>query len=90
MVQAALLTNWLPKPVLDRIHRYAKEGREPRVRYSPDGCLLMAVAMNRIPVVILRATKEQFKEMRSAALVEWTKASRHKALLNKSIAKWAI
>jgi hypothetical protein len=87
---AALLSNWLPKPVRDRIHRYAKEGREPRVRYSKDGCLLMAVAMNQIPVVILRATKEQFDEMRSAALVEWTKASGRKALVSKATAKWVV
>jgi hypothetical protein len=61
----------LPKPVLDRIHRYAKEGWAPRTRYGHDGCLLLASSMGRVPVVILRSTRKEFSEIRSAALVEW-------------------
>jgi hypothetical protein len=68
----------LPKPVLDRIRRYAREGREPRARYGPDGCLLIAFANGQAPVVILRSTRREFSEIRSAALVEWMRAARKK------------
>ena len=68
----------LPKPVLDRIRRYAQEGREPRARYGHDECLLMAFANGQTPVVILRSTRREFAEIRSAALVEWMRAARMK------------
>ena len=68
-------SNPLPKAVLDRIHRYAKEGREPLARYEPDGCLLLAIATGQLPVVVLRSTREEFTEIRSAALVEWFQAA---------------
>ncbi len=67
----------LPKPVIDRIRRYAREGREPRSRYGHDGCLLMAFANGQAPVVILRSTRREFAEIRSAALVEWMRAARY-------------
>ena len=66
----------LPKPVIDRIRRYAKEGRQPLARYGHDGCLLLALANNQLPVVVLRSTRKEFTEIRSAALVEWTRAAR--------------
>lgn len=66
----------LPKPVIDRIRRYALEGREPRARYGHDGCMLMAFAMGQAPVVILRSTRREFAEIRSAALIEWMRAAR--------------
>ena len=69
-------TTWLPKPVLDRIRRYAKEGRQPLVRYGQPDCLLLAVAMGQNPVVILRSSREQFTELRSAALIEWVRVAR--------------
>ena len=65
----------LPKAVLDRIHRYAKEGREPLARYEPDGCLLLAIATGQLPVVVLRSTREDFTKIRSAALIEWLRAA---------------
>ena len=68
----------LPKAVLDRIRRYAKEGREPLARYEPDGCLLLAIASGQLPVVVLRSTREDFTEIRSAALVEWLHAAQLK------------
>jgi RNA:NAD 2'-phosphotransferase (TPT1/KptA family) len=73
------MTPSLPKPVLDRIRRYAKEGREPRARYGHDGCALLAFANGQLPVVILRSSRKDFTETRSAALVEWTRAARSKA-----------
>lgn len=71
----------LSKPVLDRIRRYATEGWEPHARYGQDGCTLVAVAMGRIPVVILRSAREQFTELRSAAMVEWLRAGKSKRRL---------
>jgi hypothetical protein len=71
-------SNRLPKAVLDRIHRYAKEGREPLARYEPDGCLLLAIASGQLPVVVLRSTREDFTEIRSAALVEWLRVAQLK------------
>jgi hypothetical protein len=68
----------LPRPVLDRIRRYAQEGREPRAQYGTDSCMLLAVAMGQPSVVILRCTRREFTEIRSAALVEWTRAARVK------------
>jgi hypothetical protein len=65
----------LPKAVLDRIHRYAREGREPLARYEPDGCLLLAIATGQLPIVVLRSTREAFGEIRSAALLEWLRAA---------------
>ena len=60
----------------DRIRRYAKEGRQPLVRYGQPDCLLLAVAMGQNPVVILRSSREQFTELRSAALIEWVRVAR--------------
>ena len=61
----------LSQPVLDRIHRYAKNGWKPRARYGQNCCLLLAVAMGQMPVVILRSPREEFTEIRSAAVIEW-------------------
>jgi hypothetical protein len=72
--------NRLPKAVLDRIRRYAKEGREPLARYEPDGCLLLAISTGQLPVVVLRSTREDFTEIRSAALVEWLRAAQMRTL----------
>jgi hypothetical protein len=72
-------SNPLPKAVLDRIHRYAKEGREPLARYEPDGCQLLAIASGQLPIVVLRSTREDFTQIRSAALVEWLRATQLKA-----------
>ena len=66
--------NVLPKPVLDRIHRYAAEGRVLQVSYEEDCCRLLAVMNWQLPAVILRSPKDQFPEMRSAAQTEWTRA----------------
>lgn len=66
----------LPKPVLDRIHRYAAEGRVLQVSYGEDGCRLLAVANWRLPAVILRSPKDKFAEMRNAAQAEWTRTAR--------------
>ena len=71
----------LPKPVLDRIHRYAEEGRVPLVRYENGICLLLAVADWKSPVVVLRSARDKFTEMRSAALTEWTRAVRRQKQL---------
>jgi len=71
--------NRLPKAVIDRIHRYAKEGREPLARYEPDGCLLLAITTGQLPVVVLRSTREDFTQTRSLALVEWVRAAPLKA-----------
>ena len=68
----------LPKPVLDRIHRYAREGREPRVRYGPNDCLLLASAHGQLPVVVLKSSVQEFPQIRSAALVEWLRVSKRK------------
>lgn len=67
----------LPKPVMDRISRYAGEGRELRAVFGPDGCRLVAVAAGCVPAVVLRAdTHEQFARLRTAALLEWNRATR--------------
>lgn len=68
--------NALPKPVLDRIHRYAAEGRVLQASYGDDCCRLLAVANWQLPAVILRSSKEQFAAMHSAAQTEWTRAAR--------------
>jgi hypothetical protein len=65
----------LPKPVLDRIHRYAAEGRVLQVSYGEDCCRLLAVANWQLPVVILRSSKDKFAEMRVAAQSEWTRST---------------
>jgi hypothetical protein len=77
-VRAKTALSQLPKVVLDRIHRYAKEGREPLARYEPDGCMLLAIASGQLPVVVLRSTREDFTEIRSAALLEWLRAAQLK------------
>jgi hypothetical protein len=66
----------LPKPILDRIHRYAKEGRALHASYEHDYCRLLAMADWQLPVVLLLSTPGKFKELRSAALTEWTRATR--------------
>jgi hypothetical protein len=68
----------LPKPVLDRIHRYAAEKRAPLASYRDDCCLLLAVANWAPPAVVLRSSRDKFSEMHSAALSEWTRAARQK------------
>jgi len=68
--------NALPKPVLDRIHRYAAEGRVLQVSYEEDCCRLLAVTNWQLPAVILRSSKDKFAAMRSAAQTEWTRAAR--------------
>jgi hypothetical protein len=70
--------NKLSKPILDRIHRYAREGREPLARYGHD-CVLLAHAYGQLPVVILRSHPKEFSEIRSAALVEWGRAARQRS-----------
>ena len=65
----------LPKPVIDRIRRYAEEGRVPQASYERDCCRLLAVANWQLPVVLLRSTRSTFTEMRSAALAEWTRVA---------------
>ena len=66
----------LPKPVLDRIHRYAAEGRVLQVSYEDDCCRLLAVANWQLPAVILRSSRDKFADLRSAAQIEWTRAAR--------------
>ncbi len=68
----------LPRPVVDRIHRYAEEGRVPLVRYERDQCLLLAVAKWQPPAVLLRSSRAKFTGMRTAALMEWARTSRRK------------
>jgi hypothetical protein len=74
----------LSKPVLDRIRRYAKEGWEPHARYGRDCCLLVAVATGQIPVVILRSARNEFTEIRSAAMIEWMRAGRVKRSIGRN------
>ena len=66
----------LPKPVLDRINRYAEEGRVLEASYERDYCRLLAVANWQRPAVILRSSAVEFSQMRSAAQIEWTRATR--------------
>jgi hypothetical protein len=66
----------LPKPVLDRINRYAEEGRALQASYERDYCRLLAVANWQRPAVILRSSALEFSEMRTAAQAEWTRATR--------------
>jgi hypothetical protein len=73
----------LSKPVLDRIRRYATEGWQPHARYGQDECLLVAVAIGQIPVVILRSARDRFGELRSAVMVEWTRATRTKSAVSR-------
>ena len=68
----------LPRPVVDRIHRYAEEGRVPLVRYERDQCLLLAVSNWQLPAVLLRSSREKFTGMRTAALMEWARTSGRK------------
>ena len=72
----------LPKPVLDRINRYAEEGRALQASYERDYCQLLAVANWQRPAVILRSSALEFSEMRSAAQTEWERATRkHRNIL---------
>jgi len=73
-VQKAVTT--LPKPVLDRINRYAEEGRVLEASYERDYCRLLAVANWQRPAVILRSSAVEFSQMRSAGQTEWTRATR--------------
>jgi hypothetical protein len=66
----------LPKPVLDRINRYAEEGRVLQASYERDHCRLLAVANWQRPAVILRSSVLQFTEMHSAAQTEWMRVAR--------------
>lgn len=67
----------LPKVVLDRISRYAGEGRQLRAVFGPEGCRLVAVAAGCVPAVVLRAdTHEQFAQLRTAVMLEWERATR--------------
>lgn len=70
------MTEHLSKPARDRIRHYVKEGRELRANYGPGDCLLLAVKSGQNPVVILRAARVQFNEMRGAAVLEWIRAER--------------
>jgi hypothetical protein len=76
--RSIIMMDALSKPVLDRIRRYAKQGRELHARYGQDCCLLVAVAAGQTPVVILRSARDQFTELRKAAIVEWMRAGRLK------------
>jgi hypothetical protein len=75
----------LPQPVLDRINRYAEEGRVLQARYEPDHCRLLAVANWQLPAVILRSSKDKFREMQSAAQAEWTRAVRRNRSKNRLV-----
>jgi hypothetical protein len=66
----------LPKPVVDRIQRYAGEGRALHASYEHGCCRLLAMADWQLPVVLLQSTPSNFTELRSAALAEWTRAAR--------------
>ena len=67
----------LPRPVVDRISRYAAEGRQLRTVFGSQGYRLLAVTLGRVPAVVLRADNaDQFAEMRSAVLVEWLRIRR--------------
>jgi hypothetical protein len=66
----------LPKRIVDRIHRYAREGRALRVRYGSSGGLVLALKPGSAPIVVFRATGDRFLEMRTAALIEWLRAEK--------------
>jgi hypothetical protein len=66
----------LPQRIVDRIHRYARDGRGLRVRYGKAGGLLVAFKAGCAPLVIFRETGERFIEMRSSALLEWFRAKK--------------
>jgi hypothetical protein len=66
----------LPKPVVDRIRRYAEEGRVLHASYEHNCCRLLAMADWQLPVVLLLSTRGKFTELHSAALTEWTRAAR--------------
>ena len=68
----------LPKPILDRIHRYAEEGRALQASFEPDCCRLLAVANWQPPIVLLRSAPGKFAEMRGAAQTEWTREARRR------------
>ena len=62
----------LPKTVLQRIHRYAGEGRQLKAVYHAGESRLLAVTLGEMPMLVLRASNpEQFAEMRSEAFMEW-------------------
>ena len=83
---APIAVTTLPKPVLDRINRYAEEGRVLVASYERDHCRLLAVANWQRSAVILRSPIDKFTEMRSAAQTEWTRvARRHRK--NRRLAK---
>ena len=67
----------LPRPVVDRISRYAAEGRQLRTVFGSQGYRLLAVTLGRVPAVVLRADNaDQFAEMRSAVVEEWLRIRR--------------
>ena len=73
----------LPKPVVDRIRRYATEGRAPLTRSAQGGYQLVATAMGQLPVVILSGTGHEFTAIRSAALIEWKRAAKRRNGLHR-------
>ena len=73
----------LPQPVLDRINRYAEEGRVLHASYESDHCRLLAVANWQLPAVILRSPVDKFTEMQSAAQAEWARAVRRRRNKNR-------
>jgi len=66
----------LPRRIVDRIHRYARDGRALRVRYGKSGGLMVALKAGCAPLVIFRESGERFIEMRSSALLEWFRAKK--------------
>jgi len=73
----------LPKPVRDRIRRYAEEGWMLRARREHDVCILLAVTNWQFPVVLLKSPRDKFVALRSAAFIEWTRAAQGKRTVVK-------
>jgi hypothetical protein len=76
IIDQRMMEKSLPKPVMDRIGRFAREGRRLRALFGPEGYRLVATAMGHQPVVVVRAGgAEEFAGIRSAVLLEWARAT---------------
>ena len=75
----------LPKPVIDRIGRFAREGRQLRSMVGPEGYSLLATAMYRQPVVLARANNaEEFAGIRSAVVSEWSRIRKQTTVISRA------
>ncbi|MCW5978831.1 MAG: hypothetical protein KIT09_12175 [Bryobacteraceae bacterium] len=77
VIEQRIIEPSLPKPVIDRVARFAREGRQLRAVFGPEDYRLVATAVGQLPVVVVRAhDPERFAGLRSAVVLEWSRVTR--------------